>query len=67
MYVCICNAVTDGQIKAAVDAGATRLRDLRRTLGVAGRCGKCACEAKALLQTRKAEVPVRFEPAEAMP
>ncbi len=61
MYVCICNAVTDREIEAAVDAGARRLRDLRRGLGVAGRCGKCAAQAKDILQARKAELEVPFE------
>ena len=50
MYVCLCNAVTDGQIRQAVECGATRMRDLNRELGVAADCGKCACCAKGILQ-----------------
>lgn len=61
MYVCICNAVTDREIEAAVDAGARRVRDLRKALGVAGCCGKCAPQAKEILQARKAELQVPFE------
>lgn len=49
MYVCLCNAVTDRQIAQAVEAGATRLRDLNRELGVAAECGKCAACAKQVL------------------
>jgi bacterioferritin-associated ferredoxin len=65
MYVCICNAVTDREIKAAIDAGATRLRDLRRNLGVAGCCGKCAPQARQLLRMHRAEVNVAFDLATA--
>ncbi|MCB1695021.1 MAG: bacterioferritin-associated ferredoxin [Pseudomonadales bacterium] len=41
MYVCLCKGITDTQIRAAIDAGASSLRDLRNTLGVASQCGKC--------------------------
>lgn len=49
MYVCVCQAVTDRQIIAAADRGATRLRDLRHELGVPGSCGRCARCARELL------------------
>ncbi|BBF86031.1 bacterioferritin-associated ferredoxin [Aquitalea magnusonii] len=48
MYVCLCNAVTDSQIRQAVENGATRMCDLRAELGVASECGKCACCANQL-------------------
>ena len=47
MYVCICNAVTERQIRQAVDLGATTFADLREGLAVATDCGKCggyACD-----------------------
>ena len=46
MYVCVCNAVTDREIRGAVKLGARSLGDLQDTLGVAtccGRCVDCAC------------------------
>lgn len=42
MYVCICNAVTDRQIKDSIAAGASSLTDLKDRLGVASCCGCCA-------------------------
>jgi len=42
MYICICNAITERQVRAAVDAGATTLSDLEFELGVASCCGRCA-------------------------
>lgn len=56
MYVCVCNAVTDRAIKEAVHAGATRLRDLSRTLGVATCCGRCAPSAQACLDAAVREL-----------
>jgi bacterioferritin-associated ferredoxin len=49
MIVCVCNAVSDRQIRAAVKGGAASLRDLTRDLGVGTCCGKCLPEAKAAL------------------
>lgn len=50
MYVCICNAVTEREIRAAVEQGATSMRRLKRDLGVAASCGKCARCAHAVLR-----------------
>lgn len=41
MYVCLCKGITDTQIRAAVEDGASSLREVRNTLGVASQCGKC--------------------------
>lgn len=53
MYVCICNAVTDSQILAAVDAGHGSLKALRQHLGVAAECGRCARCASDLVKSCK--------------
>ncbi|MCH8550446.1 MAG: bacterioferritin-associated ferredoxin [Natronospirillum sp.] len=60
MYVCLCHAVTDQQIEKAVRKGSvSSVRDLQQTLGVGTTCGKCACEARDILQaaSRKIEEP----------
>lgn len=49
MYICICNAVTERQVRASVDAGATTLDDLHIDLGVASCCGRCADTAAEYL------------------
>ena len=49
MIVCVCKAVSDRHIRAAVKDGAKSLRDLTRDLGVGTCCGKCLPEAKASL------------------
>lgn len=50
MYVCVCKGVTCSAIRSAVsEQGIDNLRDLRRNLGVATQCGKCALSARRLL------------------
>lgn len=53
MYVCICHAVTDKQIRAAAENGASSVADLSATLGVAAGCGCCADLAAAVLADAK--------------
>lgn len=55
MYVCVCHAVTDRQIREAAQGGARTLRDLRRELGVASDCGRCATCAHECLCTANGE------------
>jgi bacterioferritin-associated ferredoxin len=49
MYVCICKAVTDKQIRRAKAAGLDTLDDLRDTLGVTGGCGSCMDMVESIL------------------
>jgi bacterioferritin-associated ferredoxin len=49
VYVCICNAVTERDIRDAVDEGARGLDDLRDRLQVATCCGACEDSATAFL------------------
>jgi bacterioferritin-associated ferredoxin len=50
MYVCICKGITDTQIRAAIEAGASSLRELHRALGVASQCGKCGELARDIVR-----------------
>lgn len=52
MYVCLCNGVTESQIRTAVSDGVRSLRELRADLGVASCCGKCAdCAQQVIHET----------------
>ncbi len=53
MYVCICHAVTDRDIRSCIGDGASSMRDLRKCLGVATQCGKCACDVREILKEEK--------------
>jgi bacterioferritin-associated ferredoxin len=51
MYICICNAVTEREIRnCCADEGACNLRDLERCLGVGTSCGRCRPAAKEILK-----------------
>jgi len=67
MYVCICNAITDSQIRKAAEAGIEDLWTLQRELGVAAGCGSCMETAAAILsdsvRARRRAEPVLYSPA----
>ena len=48
MYVCICNAVTDRDIRAAAHAGASSFADLQARTGCSDCCGNCESLAREL-------------------
>jgi bacterioferritin-associated ferredoxin len=49
MYICICNGITEGDIRTCVEQGASSMADLRRELGVATQCGRCESSARECL------------------
>lgn len=49
MFVCVCNAVTETQVRQCVANGAQTLGDLQFELGVASCCGCCAETAESYL------------------
>ena len=57
MYVCVCKAVTERQILSAAESGAQTLHDLRRCLGVASECGRCARHAHQMLRELHGSCP----------
>ena len=65
MYVCICNAVTDSQIRAAARRGVSDLWGLQRELGVAAGCGSCGQTAMDVIhqETGSFAEPKLYTPA----
>lgn len=57
MYVCLCNAVTDRCVRAAIDDGANSLSQVFKILGSAPQCGKCTNGIRALLDEAAASAP----------
>ena len=67
MYVCICNAITDKQIRQAAESGVHDLWQLQKKLGVASNCGSCKEQASEILRdSREANEPLQptiYQPA----
>lgn len=55
MYVCLCQGVTDREIRAAAENGCSSMRQLGKELGVGRQCGRCACTAREIL--RESQTP----------
>jgi len=49
MFICVCNAITERDVLAAVAGGARSLSDLQGQLGLASCCGACADLAQEYL------------------
>lgn len=49
MYVCLCQGVTDTQIREAVIDGASSLREVNSILGTASQCGKCGVATRDII------------------
>ncbi|MEO6226777.1 MAG: bacterioferritin-associated ferredoxin [Thermomonas sp.] len=60
MYVCICNGVTDHQIREAADAGCSSVSELTMRTGLGSTCGSCLPLAQAIMDERRAtrELPL---------
>lgn len=50
MIVCVCNNISDREIRLAVDLGLNSMAELRRDLGIATCCGKCHTCAREVLR-----------------
>ena len=69
MYVCICNAITDKQIRKAAESGVRDLWGLQAQLGVASNCGSCKETAVEILRehrpARRCAEPQIYQPSPA--
>jgi bacterioferritin-associated ferredoxin len=49
MYVCVCNAVTEDDVRGCVLAGACSTREVRSACGMQPGCGSCTKRIRALV------------------
>jgi len=52
MYVCLCKAITDQDIRDAVDEGAHTVGQLAESCGAGTGCGRCQQMAQELIDER---------------
>jgi bacterioferritin-associated ferredoxin len=50
MYICICEGITESQIREAIQGGAHTVDALTRRLGIGVQCGTCTCATQWLLE-----------------
>ena len=49
MIVCVCNNISDREVRQAIELGITSMDELRNDLGVATCCGQCLDYAQEIL------------------
>lgn len=54
MYICICNGVTDHDIREAAEAGCRTMSELTMRTGAGASCGSCIEAATELLEQSRA-------------
>ena len=60
VYICICNAMTDREVRAAIDAGASNWHEVHSHYGHEPNCGRCECDI--LDQISRCRGPVISQP-----
>lgn len=60
MYVCICNGVTDHQIREAVANGCRSVSELTMRTGAGANCGTCLEVAASMLAPAAGEREMQF-------
>ena len=59
MYVCICNGVTDRQIREATEAGCSSVSESTMRPGLGSTCGSCLPLADAIMAEKRREESIR--------
>jgi bacterioferritin-associated ferredoxin len=52
MYVCVCHAVTDEEVRESIDAGATSVDAVTRACRAGGDCGSCHGMIEQMIEER---------------
>ncbi len=60
MYVCICQAITDKDIRAAAENGVASFAELKRHMEIANVCGKCRMQVKQIFTDAQTEIEERY-------
>ncbi len=60
MYVCLCNGVTDREIRTVVEAGCSTLSELTMRTGCGASCGSCVEVATQLLAELHPAAPLEL-------
>lgn len=64
MYVCVCNAVTDKEVEAAIEGGAHTRLEVTRACGAGGDCGACHAMIEDMVEAACGGSPDAVIPAQ---
>jgi bacterioferritin-associated ferredoxin len=65
MYVCICHAITDSQVRHALGQGCRSVSDVFRRVGERPNCGKCVPDlCRMLRSSHRPRAPVMADAAD---
>jgi bacterioferritin-associated ferredoxin len=57
MIVCLCNAISEGDVRAALLAGATRPKEVYDCCGGRAQCGNCAPTVLRIIREETTKAP----------
>ena len=57
MYVCICNAITERQVRECASQGTCSVEELEALLGIGAGCGRCRECAAEILKSLEPALP----------
>lgn len=49
LYVCNCNGIREREVRAAIEAGASRPAEVFRARQCQAQCAKCVCEMRQMI------------------
>ena len=55
MYVCLCNRITDRQVRTQAAGGNCTLGSVHSSLGIAPKCGKCLPMMRDIVREHKSQ------------
>jgi bacterioferritin-associated ferredoxin len=53
MYVCNCNGIREREVRAAIDAGATRPAQIFKACESRPQCARCVCDMARMLDDER--------------
>jgi len=61
LYVCNCNGIREREVRAAIEAGAGKPRDIFAAHQCQVQCAKCVCEMREMIQDSRALYAIAAE------
>ncbi|WP_183212972.1 (2Fe-2S)-binding protein [Brevundimonas variabilis] len=61
MYVCNCNGLRQRDVALAIEAGATRPRDVFTRHQCTAQCAKCVCEMRQMISDARLDFAIAAE------